>query len=146
MNRVSISGILPIAGGLILAVSIAACSTAGGSKQNDAAIGCSFNAEKVCQNALTAPVTMSGGFTTSNQSYIQDNSAATTSVVVPIRAPGGSEIDVNCGLKYATKKVIYAYAKPSGAVSGSDQQWFHQTGMCIGTAGTEAPPDIGPQE
>lgn len=146
MTHISIRGIRSITAVLVAALSIVACSAAGTSKQNDVAIGCNFNAEQVCQNALTSPVTMSGGFTTSNQSYIQDNTAATSAVVVPIRAPGGSEIDVNCGLKYSTKKVIYAYAKPSGTVSDSDQQWLHQTGQCIGTQGTEAAPKVGVQE
>jgi len=142
----SIKAIVSIAGVFVLAGILAACSAADTSKQNDAKIGCKFDAEQVCQRALTAPVSTAGGFTTSNQSYIQDNSLATTWVQVPIKAPGGSEIDVSCQLKYSTKKVIYAYAVPSGTVSDSDRQWLHQTGMCIGTGGSEAAPKVGVQE
>lgn len=143
MKQLSIKSVLGV---VALAISIAACSAADTSKQNDAKIGCKFDAEQVCQRALTAPVSTSSGFTTSNQSYIQDNSLATTWVQVPIKAPGGSEIDVSCQLKYSTKKVIYAYAVPSGTVSDSDRQWLHQTGMCIGTEGTETAPKVGVQE
>ncbi|MGC1679225.1 MAG: hypothetical protein WA740_16965 [Candidatus Binataceae bacterium] len=146
MSGVHIRSIKSIAGVLALAITIAACSAADTSKQNDAKIGCKFDAERVCQNALTAPVSTAQGFTTRNPSYIQDNSLATTWVQVPIKAPGGSEIDVSCQLKYSTMKVIYAYAVPSGTVSDSDRQWLHQTGQCIGTEGTESAPKVGVQE
>ncbi len=146
MKRIFSSVIKPITGVFVLAVIFAACSAAGTAKQNDAKIGCKFDAQKACQGALTAPLTTSTGFTTSNQSYITQNSSTTTWVMVPVKAPGGSEVDVQCQLNYAKKQVIYAYPTASGTVSDSDQQWFHQTGMCIGTEGTEAAPKLGAQE
>ncbi|MHB8383292.1 MAG: hypothetical protein ACYDC3_13255 [Candidatus Binataceae bacterium] len=146
MTRIWSGSIKLIAGLSLMAIGFAACSATETAKKNDAKIGCKFDSESVCQKALTAPVATSSGFTTSNQSYIQDNSLVTTWVQVPIKAPGGSEIDVSCQLKYSTKKVIYAYAIPAGTVSDSDRQWLHNTGMCIGTEGTEAAPRVGVQE
>jgi hypothetical protein len=146
MKQALIRGIKSIAAVFAVAVALAACSAAGTAQQNDAKIGCKFNAQKACQGALTAPITTSTGFTTSNQSYITQNSPTTTWVMVPVKAPGGSEVDVQCQVNYAKKQVIYAYPTASGPVSDNDQQWFHQTGMCIGTEGTQATPKIGAQE
>ncbi len=146
MKRILFSAIRSLTGVFVLAVILAACSAAGTAKQNDAKIGCNFDANKVCQGALTRPVSTAQGFTTSNQSYITQNSLATTWVMVPVKAPGGSEVDVQCQVNYGKKQVIYAYPTASGTVSDSDRQWFHQTGMCMGTEGTEATPKIGAQE
>lgn len=146
MKRIFSMVIRPITGVAVLALIFAACSAAGTAKQNEAKIGCNFDANKVCQGALTRPLSTAGGFTTSNQSYITQNSLATTWVMVPVKAPGGSEVDVQCQINYGKKQVIYAYPTASGTISDSDQQWFHQTGMCIGTEGTQPAPKLGAQE
>lgn len=146
MKRIFLMVIKPITGVFVLALIFAACSAAGTAKQNEAKIGCNFDANKVCQGALTRPLSTSSGFTTSNQSYITQNSLATTWVMVPVKAPGGSEVDVQCQVNYGKKQVIYAYPTASGTISDSDQQWFHQTGMCIGTEGTQPAPKLGAQE
>ena len=140
---------LKVAGAFALASVIAGCTAAAGtSQQQDARIGCKFDGERVCQAALTAPVTMSGagGLTTTNDSYIQQNTPVTTWVMVPLKAPGGSEIDVNCELNFRQKKVIYANPTPSGTVSDSDRQWLQNSGFCVGSAATEAPPKLNVQE
>lgn len=135
--------IVKVAGAFALATVIAGCSTAAGTPQrNDAKIGCKFDGERVCQGVLTAPLSTATGITTSNQSYIQQNSPVTTWVMVPLKAPGGSEIDVNCEVNFAQQKVIYANPTPSGTVSDSDRQWLQNTGMCVGSAATEAPPKL----
>jgi hypothetical protein len=141
--------IVNVAGAFVLAAVIGGCSAAAGTpQQNDAKIGCKFDGERVCQGALTAPVTMSGagGLTTTNQSYIQQNTPVTTWIMVPLKAPGGSEIDVNCELNFRQKKVIYALPTPSGTVSDSDRQWLQNTGLCIGSATTEARPKLSGEE
>jgi hypothetical protein len=66
--------------------------------------------------------------------------------MVPLKAPGGSEIDVNCEVNLAQKKVIYVNPTPSGTVSDSDRQWLQNTGLCIGSTATEAPPKLSGQQ
>lgn len=141
--------IVKVAGAFALATVIGGCSaTAGTAQQNDAKIGCKFDGERVCQGALTAPVTLSGagGLTTTNDSYIQQNTPVTTWVMVPLKAPGGSELDVNCELNFRQKKVIYANPTPSGTFSDSDRQWLQNSGFCIGSAATEAPPKLSGEQ
>ena len=120
-----------------------ACSTAGGSQTNAAAlndIGCQFESKKVCEQALSKPVNYSSGITTGNESYFQQNAPATVWEQVPIKAPGGSEVDVQCQVNTQNKTVVYAYAAPSGTVSESDRNWFKQSGWCRGDKATEAVP------
>jgi len=122
---------------------LSACSTSGGSQTNTAAlsdIGCQFESKKVCEQALAKPVNYSSGITTGNQSYFQQNAPATVWQQVPIKAPGGSEVDVQCQVDTQNKTVVYAYAAPSGTVSESDRNWFKQSGWCRGDKQTEAVP------
>ncbi|HZC45899.1 MAG TPA: hypothetical protein VE243_05445 [Candidatus Acidoferrum sp.] len=132
-----------------MSTALASCaSQIASSGGNDDKIGCKFDGERVCEGTLTAPLTTSGsgGLTTSNQSYLQQNTPVTTWVMVPLKAPGGSEIDVNCEVNLAQKKVIYVNPTPSGTVSDSDRQWLQNTGLCIGSTATEAPPKLSGQQ
>ncbi len=137
-----------------LAFVFTACAARQDSKQINAEIGCDFDSKKVCEQVATQPVSTSGGLTTSNRTYLQQNSLATAWMAAPIKAPGGSEVDVQCQIRTQDMKVIYAYATPSGKVSDSDRQWLIQTGLCrepgSNAAPTPAPgvaaPQIKPEE
>jgi hypothetical protein len=122
---------------------LSACTTTAGSQTNTAAldqIGCQFESKKVCEQAMAKPVNYSSGITTGSQSYFQQNGPATVWQQVPIKAPGGSEVDVQCQVNTQDKTVVYAYAAPSGTVSDSDRNWFKQSGWCRGDKQTEAVP------
>ena len=130
-------------GSLVMLGWLNACSTSGGSQTNAAAlsdIGCQFESKKVCEQALAKPVNYSSGITTGSQSYFQQNAPATVWEQVPIKAPGGSEVDVQCQVNTQNKTVVYAYAAPSGTVSESDRSWFKQSGWCRGDKQTETVP------
>ena len=110
------------------------------------AIGCQFDAKEVCKHALVHPVNFSPGITTSNQSYFQQNAPATAWEQVPIKAPGGSEVDVQCQVNTQNRTVVYAYAAPSGTVSDSDREWLKNTGWCRGAPATMATPPVRSEE
>jgi type IV pilus biogenesis protein CpaD/CtpE len=140
-KRVGQLGMLLVAGAMV--ASLNACATTGGSQTNTVAlqdIGCQFESKKVCEQALAKPVNYSSGITTGNQSYFQQNAPATVWEQVPIKAPGGSEVDVQCQVNTQDKTVVYAYAAPSGTVSESDRNWFKQSGWCRGDKETEPVP------
>jgi hypothetical protein len=131
-----------------LALTITSCAARQDKRQIDAELGCHFEARKVCEQALTQPVD-TGGLVTSNQSYISQNGPMTQWLMAPVKAPGGSEVDVNCQVNYSKKQVVYAYATPSGKVSDSDRNWLLQTGLCVQPGSTTVPsvtpPQITPQ-
>ena len=83
---------------LIFAAALGGCAPPGSQTSSAAldAIGCQFDAKEVCEHALAHPVNFSSGITTSNQSYFQQNAPATAWEQVPIKSPGGSEVDVQC--------------------------------------------------
>jgi len=135
-------------GAAIFAVAIvgyvSACSSLS-SQGNSAAlekIGCNFDAKKICQSAMTGPTDFNSGIQTSNRSYGEQNSLATEWVQVPMKAPGGSEVDVQCQINTQDRRVVYAYAVPSGSVSESDRSYIRQSGLCIGEAGTQNAPPV----
>ena len=135
---------------ILFTIALGACSTQSPQSQAaaNAKIGCNFDSNKVCQRALTQPVSTSGpgGLTTSNQTYLAQNSPITSWVMVPIKAPDGSEVDVQCEISYQQMKVIYAYAVPSGTVSDKDRDWLRQVGYCTGEVGTEGAPALHPEQ
>ncbi len=132
---------------LILSVYCAAASGCGPAANDSAAetaavIGCDFDSVKVCTQALSHPIDFSTGIDTSNQSYLEQNEPMTAWEQVPVKAPGGSEIDVQCEINTQNRIVVYAFPKPSGAISESDRAWLRQVGYCSGEAGTTAPPKV----
>ena len=133
----------------ILAAALGGGCTPAGSQSSTAAlaaIGCQFDAKEVCEHALARPVNFSTGITTSNQSYFQQNTPATAWEQVPIKAPGGSEVDVQCQVNTQNRTVIYAYAAPSGTVSDSDREWLKNVGWCHDVPATMAAPPVRMEE
>jgi len=110
--------------------------------ETQALIGCDFDSVKVCTQALNHPIDFSTGIDTSNQSYLEQNEPMTAWEQVPVKAPGGSEVDVQCEINTQNRIVVYAFAKPSGAITDSDRDWLKQVGYCSGEAGTTTAPKV----
>jgi hypothetical protein len=64
----------------------------------------------------------------------------------PIKAPGGSEVDVQCQVNTQNRTVVYAYAAPSGTVSDSDREWLKNVGWCRGVPATMPAPPVRSEE
>ncbi|MBV8138750.1 MAG: hypothetical protein JO121_24455 [Deltaproteobacteria bacterium] len=134
---------------LIFAAAVGGGCTPAGSQTSTGAldaIGCQFEAKKVCEQSSTRPVNFSSGITTSNQSYFQQNAPATVWEQVPIKAPGGSEVDVQCQVDTQNKVVVYAYATPSGSVSDGDRERLKDAGFCRGVPATLTAPSVRAKE
>lgn len=133
---------------LIFAAALGGCAPPGSQTSTAAldAIGCQFEAKKVCEQALLHPINFSSGISTRNQSYFQQNAPATAWVQVPVKAPGGSEVDVQCQVNTQNRTVVYAYAAPSGTVSDSDREWLKNVGWCRGVPATMTAPPVRSEE
>jgi hypothetical protein len=133
---------------LIFAAAPGGCTPAG--SQTSAAaldqIGCQFEAKKVCAQAMAHPVNFASGITTGNQSYFQQNAPATVWEQVPVKAPGGSEVDVQCQINTQDKTLVYAYASPSGTVSDHDREWLKNVGWCHGLPASMTAPPVRAEE
>ena len=64
---------------LMMAAALGGCTPPGSQTSTAAldAIGCQFEAKKVCEQRLAHPVHFSSGITTTNQSHFQQNAPAT---------------------------------------------------------------------
>jgi hypothetical protein len=100
---------------MFAAAALGGCTPAGSQTSTAAldAIGCQFEAKKVCEQAFAHPVHFSSGITTSNQSYFQQNAPATVWGQMPVKALGGSEVDVQCQVDTQNRTVVYAYTAPT---------------------------------
>jgi hypothetical protein len=133
---------------MIFAAALGGCTPAGSQTSTAAldAIGCQFESQKVCEQAMAHAVNFSSGITTSNPSYFQQNAPATVWEQVPVKAPGGSEVDVQCQVNTQNRAVVYAYAAPSGAVSDRDREWLKNVGWCHGVPATMTAPPVRAEE
>jgi hypothetical protein len=115
---------------VILAAALGGCTPAGSQTATAALdqIGCQFESKKVCEQAMAHPVNFASGITTGNQSYFQQNAPATVWEQVPVKAPRGSEVDVQCQVNTQNQTVVYAYASPSGTISDRDREWLKNVG------------------
>ena len=132
----------------IFATAVGGCTPAGSQTSTAAidAIGCQFDAKKVCEQAFAHPVNFSSGITTSNQSYFQQNTPGTVWGQVPLKAPRGSEVDVQCQVDTQNRTVVYAYAAPSATVSDRDREWLENVGWCHGVPATMTAPPVRAEE
>lgn len=95
---------------------------------------------------MAHPVNFASGMTTRNQSYFQQNAPATVWEQPPVKAPGGSEVDVQCQINTQDKKLVYAYASPSGTASERDREWLKNVGWCHGMPATMTAPPVRAEE
>jgi len=142
VNKVRSAVIALMLGAFCVATS--GCGPAGDNStaETEALIGCDFDSVKVCTQALSHPIDFSTGIDTSNQSYLEQNEPMTAWEQVPIKAPGGSEVDVQCEINTHNRIVVYAFAKPSGTITDNDRAWLRQVGYCRGEAGAGPPPKV----
>ena len=105
-----------------------------------------IRSEKVCEQALLHPINFSSGITTGNQSYFQQNAPATLWVQVPIKTPGGSEVDVQCQVNTQNRTVVYAICRAERHRIGSDREWLKNGGWCRGVPATMTAPPVRSEE
>jgi hypothetical protein len=63
-----------------------------------------------------------------------------------VKAPGGSEVDVQRQVDTQNRTVVYAYAAPSGGVSDRDREWLKNVGWCHGVPATMTAPPVRVEE
>lgn len=127
--RLSIGG----AAAAALFVAAASCGTAlSPANRAEKRIGCKFDSNRVCQNAMLQPFSNGGWLNGSLfDSYYSENSPPTTEISRSIKLPSGALIDVNCSINLPQRKVVYASPSTDATLSSSDRQWLRSAGYCI---------------
>ena len=117
---------------------VAACSTQGaapGGGKSDAVVlnGCRVDPARICDASRNQPVQMSGtGLEADpNSRMVEQNSARTANIFIPVKNPKGDEIfEVECGINTLNHSVSWAHVKTGPPVTDDDAKYLRAANFC----------------
>ena len=116
----------------ILALLLTSCASPGASAPpgpTDVG-GCKIDAGKVCAGVRGHQINMSNGMM-ADQRMVEQNSAHTAQIFVPIKDPDGNElVEVECGINYQKESVTYAYVKAGPKMTDDHLKYLRAQGLC----------------
>jgi hypothetical protein len=126
---------------LFLSTTVAACASnsasngastaAGGSSDVKVLNGCRVDPARICNSIRGQSVTMGGTGLQGDSRMVEQNSARTASIQVPINKPNGDEIfEVECGMNTLNQSVSWAHIKTGPTVTDSDAAYLRGAGYC----------------
>jgi hypothetical protein len=122
---------------LFVSMTVAACASqstsSGGGGAPDVKVlnGCRVDAGRICDSLRGQTVTMSGTGLEADSRMVEQDSARTASIVVPVKKPNGDEIfEVECGINALHQSVSWAYIKAGPPVTDDDAQYLRTHGYC----------------
>ena len=125
---------------LFLSTTLAACSsntsntasgTAGGSSDVKVLNGCRVDPARICNAIRGQSVTMAGTGMQADSRMLEQNSARTASIQVPVNKANGDEIfEVECGMNTLNQSVSWAHIKTGPTVTDDDAKYLRARGYC----------------
>ena len=122
---------------LFVSTAIAACASnsasSGGGGSNDVKVlnGCRVDPARICNSIRNQPVDMSGTGLQGDSRMVEQNSARTANIVVPVKKPNGDEIfEVECGMNTLNQTVSWAHIKTGPPVTDDDAKFLRGAGYC----------------
>jgi hypothetical protein len=123
---------------LFLSTTVAACSSntasggaAGGSSEVKVLNGCRVDPARICNSIRGQSVDMSNTGLQGDSRMVEQNSARTASIVVPIKKANGDEIfEVECGMNTLNQSVSWAQVKTGPPVTDDDAKYLRGAGYC----------------
>ena len=126
---------------LFLSTTVAACAANGtspggaGGGSSDVVVlnGCRVDPARICNNVRGQNVTMSGtGLQAdSGNRMLEQNSARTANVFVPVKRTDGYEIfEVECGINTLNQSVSWAHVRTGPPVTDDDAKFLRARGYC----------------
>ena len=93
--------------------------------------GCNFNAASVCASARNKPVQMSSTGLSADQRMLEQNSAHTADIFIPINMPDGSEIvEVKCRINAQKQSVQDANVQVAAPITDEREKYLRAQGFC----------------
>src|SRR5690349_11156618 len=93
--------------------------------------GCRVDPARICNSARGQPVDMSNTGLQADSRMVEQNSARTANVVMPVKKPNGDEIfEVECGMNTLHQSVSWAQVKTGPPVTDDDAKWLRGAGYC----------------
>ena len=123
---------------LFLSTTVAACASntasggaTGGSSEVKVLNGCRVDPARICNSIRGQSVTMAGTGLQADSRMVEQNTARTASIHVPINKPNGDEIfEVECGMNTLNQSVSWAQVKTGPTVTDDDAKYLRARGYC----------------
>src|SRR5260370_25308056 len=122
---------------IFVSTAIAACAsqgasgTRGGSSDVVVMNGCRVDPARICNNIRGQNVDMSGTGLQADPRMVEQNSARTANIFVPVKRLNGDEIfEVECGMNTLNQSVTWAQIKTGPKVTDDDVKFLRAQGLC----------------
>ena len=121
---------------IFLSSALAACAShsassgAGGPPDVVVLNGCRVDPARICNNIRGQSVDMTNGLQ-ADPRMLEQNSARTTNVFVPVKRLNGDEIfEVECGINTLNQSVSWAHVKTGPPVTDDDAKYLRAKNYC----------------
>jgi hypothetical protein len=122
---------------LVVSAALAACSSqsassgGGGSADVKVLNGCRVDPARICDSVRGQNVTMSQTGLTGDPRMVEQDSARTANIFIPVKRPNGDEIfEVECGINTLHQSVSWAHIKTGPPVTDDDAAFLRAQGYC----------------
>jgi hypothetical protein len=122
---------------LVVSATFAACASnsapSGGSGSSNVKVlnGCRVDPARICDSIRGQNVTMSQTGLSADPRMVEQDSARTANIFVPVKNPKGDEIfEVECGINTLHQSVSWAYIKTGSPVTDADATYLRGAGYC----------------
>jgi hypothetical protein len=131
MARGSLVLVIFLSSALAACASHSASSGAGGPPDVVVLNGCRVDPARICNNVRNQPVDMSGTGLQADSRMLEQNSARTANVVVPVKRLNGDEIfEVECGINTLNQSVSWAHVRTGPPVTDDDVKYLRSGNFC----------------
>ncbi|MGB8412719.1 MAG: hypothetical protein WCE23_07830 [Candidatus Binatus sp.] len=124
---------------LFVSTAIAACAShsasSGGAGSTDVVVmnGCRVDPGRICDSIRGQNVTMSRTGLTADPRMVEQNTARTANIFVPVKRLNGDEIfEVECGINTLHQSVSWAHIKSGPPVTDDDVKFLRARNYCSG--------------
>jgi hypothetical protein len=122
---------------LFVSTTIAACASqsasgaGGGSSDVKVLNGCRVDPARICNSVRGQSVDDAGTGLQADSRMIEQNSARTANIFLPVKRPNGDEIfEVECGMNTLNQSVSWAHIKTGPPVTDDDAKYLRGAGYC----------------
>jgi hypothetical protein len=127
---------------LFISTAITACASqsaspsgssggSGGSSDGKVLNGCRVDPALICNSVRGQSVDMSGTGLQGDPRMVEQNSARTANIFLPVKKPNGDEIfEVECGMNTLNQSVSWAHIKTGPPVTDDDATYLRAHGYC----------------
>jgi hypothetical protein len=118
---------------LFVSTVIAACGSQKASSDGSVVLnGCRVDAARICDGVRGQSVTMSGTGLSADPRMVEQDSARTANIFVPVNRLNGDEIfEVECGINTLNQSVSWAHIKTGPPVTDDDAKFLRARNLCI---------------